>query len=285
MKRFLKLHKKKAIFIVSLLIFISWMIWGNATFEVSHFTISNEKIPKAFDDYKIAHISDLHNKDWGEALVTPIREEKPDIIVITGDIIDSNRTNITVATEFVRQIKDIAPIYFVTGNHEAKTEQYPTLRENLLDLDVNILDNETVVLNKNGDQILLVGLLDPSFYFENGLLDEPELKMGSKLKELTEGYDGYNILLSHRPEYFDSYLENDMDLVLSGHAHGGQIRIPFMGGLVAPGQGFFPKYTSGLYEEQGTDMIVSRGLGNSIFPVRFNNRAELVFINLDDGGS
>jgi len=280
---FLKKSKKKVIFLVSLLIFISWMVWGNTTFEISHFTISNEDIPEEFDGYNIAHVSDLHNKDWGETLVTPIQEKKPDIIVITGDIIDSNRTDTNIATEFVRQINDIAPIYFVTGNHEAKTSEYEELRENLIDLGVTILDNETVVLNKDGGQILLAGVEDPSFYSENYFLNESTTNFDATVRTLTESDVGYNVLLSHRPEFFDLYIENEVDLVLSGHAHGGQIRIPFLGGLIAPGQGFFPKYTEGLYEENGTNMIVSRGLGDSIFPVRFNNRAELIFVQLEKG--
>lgn len=282
MIRFLKNHKKKVVLVVSLMVFILWIVWGNSTIEVSHLTISNKKIPVTFNGYKIAHVSDLHNKDWGGDLISPIREEEPDIIVITGDLIDSYRTNIDIATEFIQQINDIAPIYFVTGNHEAKTSEYEELREILIEEGVMILDNESIILKGGSEQILLAGVVDPSFYGENYLWEESSFNFNSTIKELTEEYSGFSILLSHRPEYFDLYRENKVDLTLSGHAHGGQIRIPFLGGLIAPGQGFFPEYTTGIYQKDGSAMIVSRGLGDSIISWRFNNRPELVFVHLEN---
>ena len=103
--------------------------------------------------------------------------------------------------------------------------------------------------------------------------------MEKNLAALSQG-DGFQLLLSHRPEFMDMYVRYDIDLVLSGHAHGGQFRLPFLGGLYAPSQGFFPKYDAGLFEEENTKMIVSRGIGNSAFPLRFNNRPELVLITL-----
>ena len=104
--------------------------------------------------------------------------------------------------------------------------------------------------------------------------------MGSILTELLDEEDGYTILLSHRPELFEVYAENNIDLIFSGHAHGGQFRIPFVGGLIAPNQGLFPKYDAGIYEEGNTTMVVSRGIGNSIVPFRINNRPEIVLVEL-----
>lgn len=125
-----------------------------------------------------------------------------------------------------------------------------------------------------------MGVQDPSFDIESNLLSEESALIEGTLQTLTEDSAAYSILLSHRPELFDVYVRHQIDLVFSGHAHGGQFRLPFIGGLIAPDQGLFPTYTAGIYEEENTQMVVSRGLGNSIIPIRFHNRAEIVLIEL-----
>lgn len=272
---------KKRILWLSLIITILWIIWGNTTVQISRIKISDQNIPEEFNGLKIAHISDLHDKNWGDRLVKPIIEEKPDLIAITGDLIDSKNPDIYNAAMLLEQIKEIAPIYFVTGNHEAWSEHYKELEEVLIKHDVIILDNESITVQKNDAKMQLIGVNDPSFHSESNLLNEQSSKLENQLQELISSSDVYNILLSHRPELFDIYVRNEMNLVLTGHAHGGQFRLPFIGGLVAPDQGFFPKYTSGVYSEGNTNMIVSRGLGNSIIPIRVNNRSELLFIELE----
>src|SRR5690625_1717945 len=278
-----KLNKRKKILMrfIGFISFLLWMIWGNITIDLTHFSIVDGRVPEEFDQFKIAHISDLHSKNWGVTLVDLIQKEEPDIIVITGDLIDSNNQDVNIALEFVNQIREFATIYFVSGNHEAWSDLYFELEEKLTELGVTILDNDRVVLTKDGEQILLAGLQDPAFYSESNLLSEQNNIVESNLQELINDFDSFKLLLSHRPELFDMYIQNEIDLVLSGHAHGGQIRIPLIGGLVAPDQGFFPTYTEGIYKENKTNMIVSRGLGNSIFPVRVNNRPELVIITLE----
>jgi len=278
-----KLNKRKKILMsfIGFISFLLWMIWGNITIDLTHFSIVDGRVPEEFDQFKIAHISDLHSKNWGVTLVDLIQKEEPDIIVITGDLIDSNNQDVNIALEFVNQIREFATIYFVSGNHEAWSDLYFELEEKLTELGVTILDNDRVVLTKDGEQILLAGLQDPAFYSESNLLNEQNNIVESNLQELINDFDSFKLLLSHRPELFDMYIQNEIDLVLSGHAHGGQIRIPLIGGLVAPDQGFFPTYTEGIYKENKTNMIVSRGLGNSIFPVRVNNRPELVIITLE----
>lgn len=286
MKKHISWSKKNKVVIILtfIVVFGLWMIWGNTTIQVSHFTITDSEIPESFDGFKIAHVSDLQNKEWSdEQLIQPMREEKPDMIVITGDLIDYNHTDIVAATSFLEKIENIAPIYFVTGNHEGGSIQYPLLEEKLLELDITMLDNNKLTLNKNNEQILLMGIQDPSFYEESNVLKGHEAIMENEIQKLSENDLNYKILLSHRPEYFDVYVRTEIDLVLSGHAHGGQFRLPFLGGLVAPGQGFFPEFTSGVYEEENTKMLVSRGVGDSMIPVRFNNRAELVFVELENG--
>lgn len=274
----MKLKKRSRIylFLTGMLLLFFWMFWGNRTIQVSQVEITDAEVPDAFIDFKIAHLSDIHDKNWGETLIAPIQEENPDIIVITGDLIDSNEPDIYSASLLIEELNKIAPIYFVTGNHEAWSDHYDTLKESLLNQSVNILDNEAIVLQRNGEELLLLGLKDSAFATE----DEHSLAIEARVQELSGQFDGFKLLLAHRPELFESYVRNDLNLVLSGHAHGGQFRLPFIGGLIAPDQGLFPEYTSGVYEENKTKMVVSRGLGNSIIPLRFNNRPELIFIQL-----
>lgn len=274
----MKLKKRSRIylFLTGMLLLFFWMFWGNRTIQVSQVEITDAEVPDAFIDFKIAHLSDIHDKNWGETLIAPIQEENPDIIVITGDLIDSNEPDIYSASLLIEELNKIAPIYFVTGNHEAWSGHYDTLKESLLNQSVNILDNEAIVLQRNGEELLLLGLKDSAFATE----DEHSLTIEARVQELSGQFDGFKLLLAHRPELFESYVRNDLNLVLSGHAHGGQFRLPFIGGLIAPDQGLFPEYTSGVYEKNKTKMVVSRGLGNSIIPLRFNNRPELIFIEL-----
>lgn len=248
-----------------------WIVWGNFFIETTSITIQDERIPESFDGFKIAQVSDLHNKDWKNQLIDQLQSENPDIIVITGDLVDSSNTNLPIALEFIDKANTIAPIYYVTGNHESRISEYDELIESLLNRQVTILDNDKTILTSGEDELLLFGLQDPAF---------SGIEIDKTLQELTTNFEGYSILLSHRPELFETYVDEDVDLVFSGHAHGGQFRVPFIGGLVAPNQGLFPEYTSGLYTENHTQMIVSRGLGNSIIPVRVNNQPELVVVTL-----
>lgn len=168
----------------------------------------------------------------------------------------------------------------MTGNHEAwlqGTESFEQLEDGLKKTGVNVLHDKAVDLNKEGDSIELIGIDDLEFARkENGLINKDVKPL---LRELdTEGK--YSILLSHRPEIFEDYVSSGIELVLTGHAHGGQVRIPFIGGLYAPDQGMFPKYDLGEYKEGNATMIVSRGVGNSIIPVRINNQPELVLVIL-----
>ena len=261
---------------------IIWTAWGNTALELNRYTISSDRLPKAFDGYRIAHVSDLHNTEMGkdnEKLLAVLREADPDIIALTGDIIDSRNTDIDVALQFTKDAMVIAPCYYVTGNHEARVSEYDELKAGLTEQGVIILEDKCIGLDKSEETISLLGVNDPSFQTDY-LFGDSETVMQSKLQEIINEEDTYTILLSHRPELFEVYTESKVDLVLSGHAHGGQFRLPFVGGLVAPNQGLFPKYDSGLYTEENTNMIVSKGIGNSILPFRFNNRPEVILIEL-----
>lgn len=253
-----------------------WIIWGNSALMVQEFTIYSSKIPNNFSGYRIAQISDLHNAEFGknnQKLVALLQSTNPDMIVITGDLVDSNHTNTAVSLAFAKQATQIAPTYYVTGNHEAAISEYTQLKTGLESLGVTVLENQAVWVEKDTDAIACIGLNDPALATD---------AIENTLHTLVDAFppESYKILLSHRPEYFDIYTDAGVDLVFSGHAHGGQFRIPYMGGLIAPGQGLFPQYDSGIYTKENTNMVVSRGLGNSIIPLRIHNRPEIVVVEL-----
>lgn len=254
--------------------------WGNTALECNAYTISSSYLPQAFDGYRIAHVSDLHNAEMGENnenLLDMLREMEPDMIAITGDLIDSRKTDVQIALQFVEEAMKIAPCYYVSGNHEARTSVYAQLKTDMEAAGICVLENGQAEIVCQNAAITLLGLSDPS--------SQTDASMKDTLKKLRKENEAYTILLSHRPELFDTYVENQVDLVLSGHAHGGQFRLPFLGGILAPHQGFFPKYDAGIFAEGRTNMVVSRGIGNSLFPFRINNRPEVISITLKCAGN
>ena len=281
----MKRKSKTILTLISLffIILIAWTLLGNTALKVNEYEIVSDRIPQGFDGFRIAQISDLHNEELGEGnsnLIELLSQTDPDIIVLTGDLIDSRQTDIGIALDFARDAMKIAPVYFVSGNHEARVREYADLKMGLEEAGVIVLENQKVILEQEGESITLIGLDDPSFK-EDYLFGDSESVARQAIDDLQNESDGYTILLSHRPELFDLYVDTVMDLAFCGHAHGGQFRLPFIGGLVAPNQGFFPKYDAGLFSEENTTMIVSRGVGNSIVPLRFNNRPEIIVVMLN----
>ena len=266
--KFFRKHPVLFLLLSAILVLLLWTLWGNTALTVTEYTIQNSKIPSAFDGFRIAQVSDLHNAQFGadnEKLLALLADTKPDMIAITGDLLDSRQTDMEIAICFVQECAKIAPTYYVPGNHEARIPSaYTSLINEMDTVGIRVLENESIALERKGSSITLTGLMDPDF---------------GTTWPYASG-DSYQILLSHRPELFDWYVRYGFDLVLTGHAHGGQFRLPFIGGLFAPHQGFLPKYTSGVHTQGGTSMVVSRGLGNSAFPLRFNNRPELIVITL-----
>lgn len=274
---------KLYVMIVICFVLLIWTFWGNTALTVNNVKISSSRIPAAFSGFRIAQVSDLHNAEFGKdnkKLLELLSESKPDIIVITGDLVDAKHTDIGVALDFAKEAVNIAPVYYVTGNHEASLSQYNELKTGLETIGVVVLEDETIQLKRDKEVITLIGLSDPNFTLKGDIFGEVPAMVSTKLNSLADDESSYTILLSHRPELFESYAHCKMDLVLSGHAHGGQFRLPFIGGLIAPDQGIFPKYDAGLFTNGSTNMIVSRGLGNSIIPIRFNNRPEVIVIKL-----
>ena len=271
---------------IALVLLIVWIAWGNNALELNSYSIASNSLPKEFDGFRIAQVSDLHNAEMGkdnEKLISMLADAEPDIIVITGDMIDSRNTKVDVALNFAEQAVKIAPCYYVTGNHEARVDEYRDLKDGLIELGVTVLEDAKTQIVLSGESITLVGVDDPSFETDY-LFGDDETVMNSELNELINEEDGYVVLLSHRPELFDTYVENKVDLIFSGHAHGGQFRIPFIGGVVAPNQGVFPKYDAGIFTEGNTNMVVSKGVGNSIIPFRVCNRPEVILIELTTQG-
>lgn len=283
--KFVKRKKIIRLMLLGLLLAVvaGYLVWQNNAIGISYFEYDDTSIPEAFDGYKIVQVSDLHNKDFGNQLIDKVTAEEPDIIVVTGDVIDRNRTNIPVAVEAMEEMVDIAPVYFVTGNHEIASGVYADLQVEMDRIGVIDLDNAFDILEIDGMEIGLIGIEDPLFLLLEDIeeIGSLELLIQSRIKELIEQTNtDFNMLLSHRAELIGVYSDAGADLTFTGHAHGGQIRLPLIEGIFAPSQGFFPEYTSGVYQQNDTTMIVSRGLGNSIFPLRINNRPELVVITL-----
>ena len=248
-----------------------WIAWGNSALVTTELSVTISGLPESFAGFRIAQVSDLHNDELGEGnskLLAALEAAKPDITVITGDFLDARDPDLEVCLDFAEKALELAPVYYVPGNHEARNPLYPDLRDGLADLGVTVLEDAAVTLRRSEGSIRLVGMRDPGF-FPGGSAEFTET-----LAEISQY--GCDILLSHRPELLETYASVGAGLVLTGHAHGGQVRLPFVGGVVAPHQGFFPEYDAGLYTSGDTSMIVSRGLGNSLFPFRVNNRPELV---------
>ncbi len=283
----IKKHLKKIIFIgIPILLILALGIYiaiQNNNLEVTEIEFNNENIPSRFDDVIICHVSDLHDAQFGEnqqELFDTIYAGTPDIIVITGDLIDRRRYDLESSMEFIENAIRIAPIFYVSGNHEAWSGEYEEIKKALTDAGVIVLDNETISISIGSDDYIdMLGLSDPGFSTEVDSEEYDTAEIESLLEEWSKS-DRFKILLSHRPEIFDIYVEHEIDLVFAGHAHGGQIRLPIVGGVLAPNQGFFPEYTSGLYTKEETSMYVSRGLGNSIFPIRVFNNPEIIFMTL-----
>ncbi|SEL22770.1 hypothetical protein SAMN04488700_1544 [Carnobacterium iners] len=275
-----------AFIIVGLIILLGlYLLTQNKWLQVKQFHIKLPNSGKGIKGKKIIQLSDIHIPRQGvllSQLIKKVALEKPDLIVLTGDLID-------VRGEFKREtlqklaqsLVHIAPTYAVSGNHDAKGGYLKEWEDALTTANVRVLIDEAEWIPFEEDGFLLMGLSEKEDFDST---PRPILKSIALTKEMQ---NQPKILLAHHPELFEDYLMDLTrvpDLILSGHAHGGQIRLPFIGGLFSPGQGRFPKYTDGVYyypEMPGNRMIVSRGIGNSTFPFRINNRPEIVVIVLD----
>ena len=223
-------------------------------------------LPAGFEGCRILLISDVH----GERVLLP--HTAPDLIAVTGDLVDSRRGGQGNALALMEAAAGLAPTYYVPGNHESRLPDYKSLAAALEKRGVILLEDRKETLSRGGGSIDLLGLRDPAF-------PGGPARMEQVLGQL-QSPGRFQLLLSHRPEYFSLYARHGISLTLSGHTHGGQIRLPILGGLFAPNQGFLPKWDAGLYREGASTLVVSRGLGNSIAPIRLFNPPELVEVIL-----
>ena len=254
--------------------------WSNRSLQIEAFTYASPRLPEGFDGCTIVQLSDLHGASFGEdnaELIAAVAAQDPDLIFLTGDIQDRYRkTPASYTVAIGRAMAGIAPTYFVTGNHEWAFPDVRELKRALKDAGVTALTNEFVALERNGSVIFLAGIDDP-----NGFADQksPEA-LAEEVKAAAGG--GFWMLLAHRNNYFEKqYSGLGADLVISGHGHGGLIRLPFTDGLISVERTLFPSYTAGFYQFNGRDVFVSRGLGNSGPSFRLFNRPQLVTLTLE----
>jgi len=238
-------------------------------FYINKLKLSSSKLTKPL---KITQITDFHSNENInlEKLFNSIGKFEPDIIVITGDLIDYKTRDLTLGFEILKRSKEITPkVYFVSGNHETNHIFAKEFNKGLDDYGIKVLDNVSETIEIKGDKINLFGA---SFFAEK----EDFEAIFRDIKQVN-----YNVLLSHSPNRPIKFINNSTDLILSGHTHGGQIRLPFIGGIIAPGQGLFPKYDKGSIEIGNTTLYIDSGLGNSIYPIRLFNRVQITNIEVD----
>jgi hypothetical protein len=252
---------------------VPYFVRQNTDLTASHYVFRSPKVKGALEGFRITQISDLHNKVFGKdncRLLALTEAQLPDLLVVTGDLTDSYHTDLDKALDAAERLAKLAPCYYVTGNHEHRMsrEKQDSFYRALEDRGLLLLRNEAVTLGLGGGfRLLGVDCNAARTDVLRGLMaDRPSEEL--------------NILLAHKPHYAGYYEEAGVDLVLTGHAHGGQWRFPGLGAIYAPGQGLLPKYTAGMYRLGNTVMCVSRGLGNSSFPLRIENKPELVTVTL-----
>jgi uncharacterized protein len=278
-----KTKERLLYFLLGIILLVYFFYFQNNSIVTTEYDYSSKKVPVSFDGYKIVQLSDLHSKSFGkdqEKLIKKVSKANPSLIVFTGDLVDSRKYNEENSLVLMKKLVQIAPVYYVTGNHEWRSGKFNSLEDELKSAGVQVMRGTVEEVSYGTDNIQLIGIDDPAgitgSYSEQEITEEA---LGNTINNSKDDGD-FNILLAHRPELISSYSKFPIDLVFSGHAHGGQFRVPFIGGVVAPNQGLFPEYTSGKHMVDKTTMIVNRGLGNSIIPVRIFNRPEIVVMTL-----
>ncbi|MBO5197343.1 MAG: metallophosphoesterase [Lachnospiraceae bacterium] len=273
-------------------VFAGYERWENHRLITENYTFSFRNLPKAFDGSRFVFLTDLHNNQFGEnneTLFVEIQRAKPEALFIGGDMIVGRRPEQNDRTkEFVKRLAAEYPIYYTYGNHEANqryaadggAEAMEHYEKELTAAGVRFLHNETVCLERNGERIAITGMELPPIYYKRGKVQKMEADV---LESLAAKPEEFTILLAHTPFYFRNYTDWGADLVLSGHVHGGMVKLPLIGGVASPQYTLFPEYDSGVYTQENTRMLLSRGLGLHTIPIRVFNRPELSAIQLRKG--
>lgn len=263
--------------IIFLLLLFIWLMYdSSANLQVSRYEAASEKLPESFDGFTIVQLSDLHGAQFGSdgtALAEKVRELEPDMIALTGDFV-TDEGDLDAVRQLVSELSEICPVYFVSGNHEFGSGLAQKVRQIMTDAGVKYLSNEFVSIDRGGDSIILGGVEDPLAYAD--MIDPPEL--ARRMNEADPA--AFKVLLGHRNYWMEEYPDLPVDLILSGHAHGGLVRIPGVGGLIGTDRSLFPDYDAGEYDNGAYTLIVSRGLGNSVPVPRLLNRPEIVVVTL-----
>lgn len=244
--------------------------------EISRYEVASQKLPESFDGFKIVQLSDLHGAEFGEdgmELVEKVKELEPDIIALTGDFV-TDEGDLAAVEKLAARLVKLCPVYFVSGNHEFGSGLAVKVRNILERAGVKYLSNEYLTISRGEDEILLGGVEDPLAYADMLSPDELAQKMNDAAP------DAFKILLGHRNYWMTEYPELPVDLIFCGHAHGGLIRIPGVGGLIGTDRRLFPDFDAGEYNNGRYTLIVSRGLGNSVSIPRIFNRPEIVCVEL-----
>ena len=270
-----KIKKWPFVLLALILAFVGILYDSSARIVAEEYVLEFDGLPESFDGFRIVQLSDLHEKVFGEEndyLVSKVSEQQPDIIAITSDMVDEPGLEDYV-TDLVSRLSQIAPVYYVTGNHEWATRDTEAIFDAVEEGGGTVLRNEYTILQRDGQEIVLAGIDDP-----NGPYD---MKTPAELAEEIEEDvgDKFSLLLAHRntPE---AYSGLGFDLTLCGHAHGGIVRLPAIGALLGTDHRFFPKHTEGVYEIDGGYMLVSRGLGSGLPIPRFLNNPHMPVIVL-----
>jgi len=251
---------------------VPYGVYASSVLETTFLPIPLAGLPAGFDGFTVCHLTDLHLAEFGQNqadLVSLIRENKPDLIAMTGDMVNRDDRDESAFLTLCDQLPEIAQTCFVSGNHEM-CGSHEGLEQRLMERGVQVMDNRHVELERDGEILYLAGVGEWWAYGRTGL--------DAAMENIPS--EGIVILLAHHPEEMPHYVECGANLVLAGHTHGGQVKLPFVGSLIAPNQGFFPRYPDGLFREGGTAMYVSRGLGLSSLPMRFNCPREVAFLTL-----
>lgn len=290
--RISKTMKKIIIAFFILLGLALFVNWSNKSLVLTKYEYRSEAVPKDFDGFRIVQVSDLQSEYFGKnqkKLLDMVAKARPDIIVFTGDLLDRNHTDYQAGIIAMEGLIKIAPVYYVNGNHELALPESETsqIYDELRDMGVQVLFDESGIIERHGQQIHLIGISEYTLYESKASTKRTETSyepsvISDAIEGLTKDIDReeMTILLAHEPQFLETYANDKIDLIFAGHAHGGQIRLPFTEGLFAPGQGVLPKLTSGMHKKDNTTMIISRGLGNSVFPLRIFNRPEIVAVDL-----
>lgn len=244
--------------------------------EISRYEVNSKKLPESFDGFKIVQLSDLHGAEFGEdgmGLVEKVKELEPDMIALTGDFV-TDEGDLAAVKKLAGRLTELCPVYFVSGNHEFGSGLAVKVRNILERAGVKYLSNEYLTISRGEDEILLGGVEDPLAYADMLSPDELAQKMNDAAP------DAFKILLGHRNYWMTEYPELPVDLIFCGHAHGGLIRIPGVGGLIGTDRRLFPDFDAGEYNNGRYTLIVSRGLGNSVPIPRVFNRPEIVCVEL-----